>query len=96
VTIEQPAPSRLHWSAVVVWVLVAIGAATAGILAPVGSAIALLPVVMALGILVAICLQLAIVRKEGLVTRMVQTVCGAVLVLALATAVLAIVAHASP
>jgi hypothetical protein len=76
-----------------VWVLVAGGAVLVGLLLPPAEAIGWLPIVLALGMLVAFTAQLALGTVEGLVTRLALTASGAIVLLVLATAVLWLVAQ---
>jgi len=93
--LDQRARARLQLTVVLVWVLVALGAVAVGILAPAAESVSWLPIVLGGGILVTFVVQLAIVRKEGLVMRIVLSLSGSVLILAVATGVLAIVRLAS-
>jgi len=81
-------PSRLAWSAGVSWALAAIGAVLVGVFAPSYASIGWLPIVMAAVVLFTFTLQLAIERKEGLVDRIVLSLGGAVVILAVASLVL--------
>ena len=75
-----------------VWVLVIVGAVLIGLLAPPEQYLVWLPIALAGGILATFCLQLAIVRKEGLVMRVIASLGGSVVILGLATAILGMVA----
>ena len=75
-----------------VWVLVIVGAVLIGLLAPPEQYLVWLPIALAGGILTTFCLQLAIVRKEGLVMRVIASLGGSVVILGLATAILGMVA----
>jgi hypothetical protein len=70
-----------------VWLAAVVGAVLVGIFAP-GAAFTWLPVVMAGSVLLTFVIQLALQRKEGLVSRVAASVVGAVVVLAVATGVL--------
>ena len=70
-----------------VWLAAAAGAVIVGLFAP-DAAFTWLPVVMAGAILLTFVIQLALQRKEGLVSRVAASVGGAVVVLAVATGVL--------
>jgi hypothetical protein len=85
--------SRQRASIYGVWVLVAVGAVLVGLLLPPGEAIGWLPIVLALGMLVAFSAQLALRTVEGLVTRLAVTASGAIVLLVVATAVLWLVAR---
>ena len=75
------------------WVLVAVGAVLVGLLVPPADAIGWLPMVLALGMLVAFTAQIAMGTVEGLVTRLAVTASGAIVLLVLATGVLWLVAQ---
>lgn len=87
---EQISVVRVPLTVVLVWVLVALGAVAVAIFAPLGQAIAWMPIVLGGGIFVTFVTQLAIVRKDGLVMRIVLSLSGAVLILAIATGLLAL------
>ncbi len=72
-----------------VWVIALVGAVLVGVLAA-SAALTWLPLVLAGCVLVTFGIQLALQRKEGLVTRMMASLGGALVILALATALLAI------
>lgn len=91
-TIEQPASRRGVRSVAAVWILMVIGAVLLGIFVRPSHVVALLPVVLGGGILVTFCLQLALDRKDGLVNRVIASLGGSVVILAIATAVFAIIA----
>lgn len=50
-----------------------------------------LPIALAAAVIVSFAIQLGIQRKEGFVARVTLSVCGAIVVLALATGILALV-----
>lgn len=77
-----------------VWGAVLVGAVLTGLLVPSAYYLFWLSIVFACAILLTFCVQLAIVRKEGLVDRVVLTLCGSILILAVATLVLGLVAVA--
>lgn len=77
-------------SVVPVWIAAVVGAVLVGVVAA-SAYLVWIPVVLALCVLLTFALQLALRRKDGLVTRTTASVVGAVLVLAAATAVLAVV-----
>jgi hypothetical protein len=70
-----------------VWVIALAGAIVVGALAA-SAALAWLPIVLACCVLLTFAIQLALQRKEGLVTRMMASLGGALVILAVATAVL--------
>jgi hypothetical protein len=71
-------------SVIPVWVVALAGAVIIAILVP-GSAFVWLPVVMAGAILLTFVIQLGLSRKEGLVSRIVASLGGALLILVVAT-----------
>ncbi len=72
------------FSVIPVWVAALAGAVVVGIVAP-GSAFVWLPVVMAVAILLTFVIQLGVSRKEGLVSRIVASLAGALGILVVAT-----------
>ncbi len=72
-----------------VWMIALAGAILVGVLAA-SAALTWLPLVLAGCVLVTFGIQLALHRKEGLVSRMMASLGGALVILAVATAVLAI------
>jgi len=92
VSIETPVSIRFPRSVIPVWALAAVGASLVGALAPHDSAVGWLPIVMFGGILATFIIQLALDEKRGLVNRVVASLSGAVAVLAIATAVFALLA----
>jgi len=74
-------------SIVPVWLAAVVGAVMVGVFAP-DAAFTWLPVVMAGTILLTFVIQLALQRKEGLVSRVAASAGGAVVVLAVATGIL--------
>lgn len=74
-------------SVVPVWIAAAVAAVVVGVVAPT-AALTWLPVAMAGAILLTFAIQLAVSRKEGLASRIVASLGGALVVLALATLVL--------
>jgi hypothetical protein len=70
-----------------VWLAVVVGAVLVGVFAA-DAAFTWLPVVMAGAILATFAIQLALQRKEGLVSRVAASVGGAVVLLAVATGIL--------
>lgn len=77
-----------------VWAVVAVGALLVGVLSPRSDYLQWLPILMAGALLLSFCLQLAIVQKDGLVDRVVLSAAGSILILALATLVLGLIAIA--
>ena len=78
------------WSIVPIWVAALIGAVLVGALAG-EDFLEWLPVVLAVAVLASLGTQLAIQRKEGLVTRLIASAGGALVVVAIATGVLAVI-----
>jgi hypothetical protein len=87
VSIDQPARTLAIRSVLPVWVLVAAGAIIVGFFAPHGQALAWLPIVLAGGVLITFCLQLATEEKNGLVNRVVTSLAGSIIILMIATVV---------
>jgi hypothetical protein len=75
-------------STVPVWALVVLGVVLVGTIAPPTGYLRWLSVVLACAILATFIIQLALPSKEGLVARMMVSIGGAVVLLAIATAVL--------
>ncbi|WP_108248748.1 hypothetical protein [Planctomonas deserti] len=81
-----------QWKSVVpVWILGVVGIVLVAALAAPGDYLDWLPVVLGAGVIVTFLIQLALPRKTGFVGRAMLSVCGLVVLLALATAVLAAV-----
>ncbi len=82
-------------SVVPVWVVALAGAIVVGLLAPAGTrtvqSLTWLPIVLAGSVLLTFAIQLALQRKEGLVTRMMASLGGALVICAVATGILALV-----
>lgn len=81
-------------SVIPVWLVALAGAIAVGVLVPphsgTGTANTWLPIVLAACVLVTFAIQLALQRKDGLVTRMMASLGGALVILALATAILSL------
>jgi hypothetical protein len=88
VTIDQPDRSFDLRSVIPIWILAAIGAVLVGFLAPARNYLTWLPIALAGAALVTFCVQLSLDRKEGLVNRMMASLGGSVVILAIATVVL--------
>jgi hypothetical protein len=82
-------------TALPVWMLVVVGAVLVGLLAVPAEYLTWLPMVLGVAVLVTFSIQLAIVRRDGLVTRVMVSVGGSVVILFLATAILGVVAVAA-
>lgn len=80
-------------SVIPVWVAAVVGAIAVAVFAP-SAPLTWLPVVMAALVLLTFAIQLSLARKEGLVERMMASLGGALLVLVVATVVLAVLALA--
>lgn len=78
-----------------VWVLVAVGAVLVGLLAAPGEYFTWLPIVLGIAVLLTFSIQLAIVRRDGLVTRAMVSVGGSVVILFLVTVILGMLAVAA-
>jgi hypothetical protein len=75
-------------STIPVWVLVVVGAVLVGTIAPPTGYLRWLAIVLAGALIATFIIQLALPNKEGLVNRMILSIGGAVVLLAIATAVL--------
>ncbi|MCU1403677.1 MAG: hypothetical protein JWM70_2001 [Microbacteriaceae bacterium] len=80
---------RWQLSVIPVWVVVAIGALLIGLLSPPQHYLTWLPIALAGGTFITFCVQLALVQKEGLVDRVMASLGGSVIILVIATAILA-------
>jgi len=77
-------------SVIPVWVLALLGAVAVGAFAP-SRSLTWIPIVLAASVLLTMAIQLALQRKEGLVTRMMASLGGALVICAVATGILAFV-----
>jgi hypothetical protein len=82
-------------TALPVWVLVVVGAVLVGLLATPAEYLTWLPMVLGAAVLVTFSIQLAIMRRDGLVTRVMVSVGGSVVILFLATAILGVLTLAA-
>jgi hypothetical protein len=73
-----------------VWLLVALASALILLLTPPGEHILWLSVTLAAGTILTFCIQLGVDRKEGLVNRVMGSLGGSVVILALATGISAL------
>jgi hypothetical protein len=81
-----------QWKSVVpVWILALVGVVLVAALAAPDDYLDWLPVVLAGSVVATFVIQLALPRKTGFVGRATLSLCGVVILLALATAVLAVV-----
>ncbi|HEU0207243.1 MAG TPA: hypothetical protein VFQ74_11205 [Pseudolysinimonas sp.] len=82
-------------SVIPVWVIALVGAILVGVLAPhrsdTGGPLIWLPIVLAGSVLATMTIQLALQRKEGLVTRMMASLGGALVICAVASGILLLV-----
>jgi hypothetical protein len=76
-------------SIVPVWILALVGVLLVAVFAAPGDYVDWLPIVLAGAVVVTFVIQLAVPRKTGFVGRATISVCGVVVLLALATVVLA-------
>ena len=93
-TTEPPMTWQLK-TVVPVWLLTVIAAVLIGLLSPVGQFLTWLPIALAAAVLLTFCLQLATLRKEGFVNRVMASLGGSVVILGIATAVLGTLAATS-
>ncbi len=80
--------ARLIGSVVPVWLLALAGAVLVGVL--LAPSLTWLPIVLAVCVLLTFAIQLGLQRKEGLVTRIIVSIGGALVIVGFATAVLAL------
>lgn len=92
---EAPAPASARASVVTVWVAVIVGAAMAGALAPAEERLQWFSMVLGGATILSFCLQLALDSKVGFVNRLMASVTGSVIILALATGLFALFAPAA-
>jgi len=76
-------------SVIPVWVVALAGAVAVGVFAA-SASLTWLPIVLAGSVLVTMAIQLALQRKEGLVTRMMASLGGALVICAVASGILAL------
>jgi hypothetical protein len=78
-----------QWMSIVsVWILTAAGAVAVGIFSPRDQYYTWIPIVLAGAIIVTFCIQLAIQRKEGFVSRVMASIVVSLVILAIATGAL--------
>lgn len=83
-------PRRSAWLSVgVVWAVVLIGAVLAVTLAAAGERLQWFPIVLAAATILSFCAQLALDSKVGFVNRLMASLTGSVLILAVATGIVA-------
>ena len=78
-----------------VWALSAVAALLIGLFSPRDEYLSWLPIALAAAVFTTFCIQLATRQKEGFVNRVMASTGGALLILALATAVLGILSATS-
>lgn len=94
-TTEPPVVRRFPRSVIPVWVLVAVGAVLVGLLVRPTQYFTWLPIVLVLGLIATFVIQLALDEKVGLVSRVIASLAGSVVILAVATLVLALLVLAA-
>jgi len=77
-------------SVVPVWVVALLGVVAVAVFAA-SRSLTWIPIVLAASVLLTMAIQLALQRKEGLVTRMMASLGGALVICAVATGILALV-----
>lgn len=77
-----------------VWAMAVVAPVLIGVLVPPADHLQAMTIAMALLVILTFALQLAVVQKEGLVDRMMASLGGSVVILAIGTAVLAIISAA--
>jgi len=77
-------------SVIPVWVVALLGVVAVGVFAA-SRSLTWIPIVLAASVLVTMAIQLALQRKEGLVTRMMASLGGALVICAVATGILALI-----
>lgn len=92
---EDPGPA-LRWASVIsVWAVTLVATVVVGVAAAPAQYFTWLPLVLAASLLLTFAIQLALQSKVGLVLRVSASLAGAVLILAIATAILAPIALAT-
>src|SRR5690554_2240212 len=89
-TNEAPPRSSAWASIVTVWVLVALAAVATVVFAASGERLQWFPIILGAATILSFCLQLALDSKVGFVNRLTTSVAGAVVLLALATGLVAL------
>lgn len=90
-TIDQPRRQLAFRSVIPVWALMVVGSILVGFLVPPANYLEWLSIVMAGGILITFSIQLAAVQKEGLVNRVMASLGGSLVILAIASGILALI-----
>lgn len=93
---ESTAPNRstARASVAAVWFFVAAGAVMTALLAAPEARLQWFPILLAAATILSFCLQLALDSKVGFVNRLMTSLGGSVVILAVATGVIALVASA--
>lgn len=86
----MPVAKLSIYSTAPVWVLVALGGALVLGLSPAAEHFLWLSVTLAAGIILTFCIQLGLDRKEGLVNRVMASLGGSIVILAIATGISAL------
>jgi hypothetical protein len=92
--VVQDGEVRWQLSVIPVWALVAVGAVLVLVLSPRAHYFTWLPIVLAGATFFTFCVQIALVRKEGLVDRVMASLGGSIVILLIATVVLGLLALA--
>ena len=79
------------WSVLPVWVLTVVGAVVVGLVSPADERLTWLAIALAAAIIATFAIQLATGQIEGYVGRAIASICGAIVILAVATGVFALV-----
>ena len=80
-----------QWLSIIpVWVAVIAGVVLVGLLSPREDYFTWLPIVFAGGIIITFCIQLAIQRKEGFVSRVMASIGVSLIIVAISTGVFAL------
>ncbi|WP_403021287.1 hypothetical protein [Salinibacterium sp. GXW1014] len=89
---ENTAPNRstARVSVAAVWLFVAVGAVITAVFVAPDARLQWFPIVLAAATILSFCLQLALDSKVGFVNRLMASVGGSVVILAVATGVLAL------
>ena len=77
-----------------IWGFAVVVAVAIGVFVPIGEAIRWMPIAMAVAVLLTFVVQIVFVQQHGLVDRVMLSIGGAILILAVATGILGIVGSA--
>lgn len=89
-TSNAPSMVGARLSVAAVWLAVIVGAVLVAVFAETGETLVWFPIVLAAATLFSFSLQLLVDRKEGLVNRLMASLVGAVVILAIATGVVSL------